>query len=108
MASAILAGAVGCGGSASAPARASTPATSLATSPSITVDDLRQRLYRITDDSTQGRESGSRGAFVTTTYIAEEFKRLGLEPAGTNGSWFQVVPLYRVSVDPASRLSVGA
>ena len=101
------AGAAACSGRATSPAR-ETLAASGATSPSITVDDLRQRLYRITDDSTLGRESGSRGAFVVTEYIAGEFKRLGLEPAGENGSWYQVVPLFRVAVDPASRLSVGA
>ena len=76
-----------------------------ATSAGITEADLRQRLFLIADDSTMGRESGSKGASQTTEYIAAEFKRLGLEPGGDNGGWFQVVPMWRVAVDPTSQLA---
>jgi hypothetical protein len=54
-----------------------------------------------------GRESGSEGAYKATEYIAAEFKRLGLEPAGENGTYFQAVPLWRVAIDTASRLRAG-
>lgn len=54
-----------------------------------------------------GRETGSKGAFATSAYIAGEFKRLGLEPAGDNGTWFQVIPMWRLYADPSSRLTVG-
>ncbi|MEO7455632.1 MAG: hypothetical protein ABIY52_05175, partial [Gemmatimonadaceae bacterium] len=47
-----------------------------ATSAAITPEDLRQRLYIIADDSMMGRETGSRGAFVTADYVANEFRRL--------------------------------
>lgn len=77
------------------------------TSSDITIADLRQRLFRITDDSTMGRETGSKGAFVVTEYIAAEFKRMGLQPGGDNGGWFQVLPMWRVAVDPTSTLSAG-
>lgn len=92
---------------------AATPSISLAqsrpaaTSAAITEADLRSRLFRITDDSTMGRESGSKGAFSATAYIAAEFARMGLEPGGDNGGWFQVVPLWTVAVDAKSRLSAG-
>ena len=78
-----------------------------ATSAAITEADLRQHLYRITDDSTMGRETGSKGAYSATEYIAAEFQRMGLQPGGDNGGWFQIVPMWRVAVDPASRLSAG-
>ncbi len=81
------------------------PVTS--TTAAITAADLRERLFRIADDSTMGRETGSRGAYMTTAYIAAEFQRLGLEPGGENGGWYQVVPMWRVAVDPASQLSAG-
>jgi hypothetical protein len=77
------------------------------TAADITPQDLRTRLFRITDDSTMGRESGSKGAYVATAYIASEFSRLGLEPGGDNGTWFQEVPLWTVAADPSSRLSAG-
>src|SRR5215213_11715405 len=88
-------------------ARASTVAPTRATSPDITEADLRRRLFLIADDSMMGRESGSEGAYKTTEYIADEFRRLGLEPAGENGTYFQTVPLWRGAIDTASRLQVG-
>ncbi len=75
------------------------------TQPAITSADLRQRLYLIADDSMMGRETGSAGAFKTSAYVAAEFRRLGLEPAGDNGTYFQTVPFWVVAVDPQSRLA---
>ncbi len=37
----------------------------------------------------QGRRVGELGDYKVTTYIASEFKRLGLKPAGDNGTYFQ-------------------
>ena len=68
---------------------------------------LRSRLYAIADDSMMGRESGSEGDYKAAEYVAAEFRRLGLEPAGDNGTWFQTVPFWRAAVDPTSSLSAG-
>src|SRR6266545_1748609 len=70
----------------------------------ITAADLRQRLYLIADDSLMGRETGSAGAFTASAYVAAEFRRLGLEPAGDKGTYFQTVPFWVVAADPQSRL----
>ena len=59
------------------------------TVPAITANDLRTRLYQISDDSMLGRRVGELGNYKATTYIAAEFKRLGLKPAGDNGGYFQ-------------------
>src|SRR4029079_19397906 len=72
--------------------------------PAITPEDLRQRLFLIADDSMMGRESGSLGDFKAAEYVASEFRRLGLEPAGENGTYFQTVPLWNAAVDASSRL----
>ncbi len=74
------------------------------TQPAITAADLRQRLYLIADDSMMGRETGSEGAFKASAYVAAEFRRLGLEPAGDKGTYFQRVPFSVVAADPQSRL----
>jgi Peptidase family M28 len=63
-----------------------------ATTPEIAPDDLRTHVYQLAADSMGGRAAGSRGNFMTTEYIAEVFRRLGLEPAGEGGSYFQEVP----------------
>src|SRR6266436_3655200 len=75
------------------------------TQPAITAADLRRRLFLIADDSMMGRETGSEGAFKTSAYVAAEFRRLGLEPAGDNGTYFQTVPFWVVAMDPQSRLA---
>ena len=58
----------------------------------ITATDLRTRLYGFADDSMSGRRIGEPGNYKGTDYIAREFKRFGLKPAGDNGSFFQDMP----------------
>jgi hypothetical protein len=77
-----------------------------ATGPAISPADLRLRLFAIADDSMGGRQSGSVGNFKTAGYVAAEFRRLGLQPAGEGGTWFQTVPFFYA--EPGSRaLAVG-
>jgi hypothetical protein len=83
------------------------PSPAAGTAPDITERDLEHRLFLLAHDSLMGRETGSEGAFKAADYIAAEFRRLGLEPAGENGTYFQAVPFWRAAVDPASRLEVG-
>jgi len=87
-------------------ARSTQRASESPTVAAITTADLEYRLRIIADDSMMGRESGSEGDYKTADYVASEFRRLGLEPAGDNGTYFQTVPFWSVSVDPTSRLSV--
>ena len=62
-----------------------------ATTAAISAADLRTRLYLIADDSMRGRLAGSVGDSLATAYIASEFARVGLTPAGDDGGWFQTV-----------------
>ncbi|MFZ9988382.1 MAG: M28 family peptidase, partial [Candidatus Nanopelagicales bacterium] len=68
----------------------------------ITANDLRTRLYQLADDSMMGREAGTRGNVMATDYIAAEFKRLGLVPAGENGSYFQEIGYGRLQYDSSA------
>ncbi len=77
------------------------------TSTAITASDLRTRLFLIADDSMQGREPGGIGDYKTADYVAAEFRRLGLEPAGEHGTYFQDVPFFRVMADSATRIVAG-
>jgi len=67
----------------------------------ITANDLRTRLYGFADDSMQGRRIGEPGNYKGTDYIAREFKRLGLKPAGDNGTYFQDLPYGPMHFDSA-------
>lgn len=79
----------------------------LRTAADITQADVRSRIYLIADDSMMGREAGAQGNFVMTSYVAREMERLGLEPGGENGTWFQTIPMVRRSTDSTSTIAVG-
>ncbi|WP_420130021.1 M20/M25/M40 family metallo-hydrolase [Longimicrobium sp.] len=72
----------------------------------ITPRDLMSRLYTIADDSMMGRQAGHRGNYMATEYIAAEFRRMGLEPAGENGTFFQTIPLYITELAEDAAFSV--
>jgi hypothetical protein len=58
----------------------------------ITADDAKKHLSILASDEFEGRETGKPGAEKAANYIANEFKRLGLE-APVKGSYFFDVPL---------------
>ncbi len=79
--------------------------TARPTAAAITRQDAMSRLYVLADDSMMGRDAGTRGNVMGTDYIAAEARRIGLRPAGDNGTYFQAIPLVRRSVDAASALT---
>lgn len=54
-------------------------------------DNLQAHLEFLASDDLEGRDTGSRGHEIASLYIAAEFKKLGLQPAGDDGSYFQRV-----------------
>ena len=90
-------------GRAGAPTAAVAPAS---TTPEITPADLRTRLHAFADDSMLGRRSGTEGNVKATDWLAAEAERIGLRPAGEDGTWFQTVPLVRRTLEPGSGLTV--
>ncbi|MDQ6738184.1 MAG: hypothetical protein M3Z30_10860, partial [Gemmatimonadota bacterium] len=77
------------------------------TTAGITAEDLMTRLYIFADDSMQGREAGTIGNVKGTDYIAGEARKIGLIPAGDNGTYFQTIPLKIRSIDATSTLKIG-
>ena len=80
--------------------------TAAPTTPAITAGDLMSRLYVFADDSMLGRQGGTEGNLKGTAYIEREVRRLGLQPAGDSGGYFQGVPLVRRTWDTTSTLTV--
>ena len=76
------------------------------TTAGITPADLMSRLYPFADDSMMGREAGTRGNVLATEYVAREMARMGLRPAGENGTWFQTVPILWATMDTTQTLNV--
>lgn len=59
---------------------------------SITATDIRARVGFLASDALRGRDTPSPGLEVAAAYIASEFRRAGLEPAGDSGSYLQRWP----------------
>jgi len=83
---------------------AAAPAAAQRATPAISPDTLRRRLFALADDSMGGRQTGEIGNVKAADWVAAAFRTYGLEPAGDNGTWFQVLPFVRTAPDPASRL----
>ncbi len=76
------------------------PAAAEARAP-ITAEDLMSHIEILASDEFEGRKPGTEGETLTTSYIVDRLRSAGIEPAGTNGSWFQPVEL--VERSPVSK-----
>jgi hypothetical protein len=54
---------------------------------------LQADIYFLASDDLKGRNAGSPEDHIATDYIASEFMRLGLKPAGDSGTYFQKMEL---------------
>src|SRR5438552_16318340 len=63
------------------------------TTSAITAADLMTRLYIFADDTMMGRQAGTGYHDRGTAYIAPELRRLGVTPAGDNGTELHSIPL---------------
>jgi len=73
----------------------------------ITANSLRGHVSFLASDLLEGRDTPSRGLDIAGEYIAAQFRRLGLEPAGDDG-YFQTVVLRPKEADsPKSRNVAG-
>ncbi|HWA58783.1 MAG TPA: M28 family peptidase [Gemmatimonadales bacterium] len=75
-----------------------TPATRLARAVNPVV--FRAHLQFLADDALEGRAPATRGGDLAAKYIAAQFQRLGLEPAGDSGTWFHRVPIIALTPSP--------
>ncbi|HYE50062.1 MAG TPA: M28 family metallopeptidase [Azospirillaceae bacterium] len=72
----------------------------------ITADGLVEHIKVLASDAFEGRKPGTAGEEKTVAYIAEEFRKLGLKPAGDNGTYFQDVPMVEITNRPDGPMTV--
>jgi Zn-dependent M28 family amino/carboxypeptidase len=67
----------------------------------ITADDIARRIAIIAHDSMRGRATPSPELMQVADYIAGEFRRVGLKPAGDRGGFIQRYGIEQVQIDTA-------
>src|SRR5262249_37370648 len=64
---------------------------------SITEKELMDDIKVLSSDEFEGRAPGTHGEELSIKYVADQFKKAGLEPGNTDGSYFQNVPLVGIT-----------
>jgi len=72
--------------------------------PEVSADRVKAHVAYLASDRLEGRGPGTTGEFLTTEYLADQFKKAGLKPIGERDTYFQPVPLVRVFTSPKSTL----
>jgi Zn-dependent M28 family amino/carboxypeptidase len=66
----------------------------------ITPDGMLAHIKALASDEFEGRAPGTKGEELSTNYIADQFKKIGLKPGNPDGSYFQDVPLAGIKSEP--------
>ena len=69
--------------------------------PALDLDQLLAHTKTLSSDEFEGRAPGTRGEDLSVNYLADQFKKVGLKPGNTDGTYFQTVPLVGITPTPA-------
>ncbi len=67
-------------------------------------NSIRAHLEFLADDALEGRRPGTRGGELAARYIAAQFQRMGLKPAGDSGTYYHRVPIITLTPRPAMKV----
>jgi len=67
--------------------------------PAINANQLLEHIKVLASDEFEGRAPGGKGEELTVGYITDQFKKIGLEPGNTDGTFVQKVPLVGIAPD---------
>src|SRR5471030_483183 len=70
--------------------------------PAIDLDALLAHTKVLSSDEFEGRAPGTKGEDLAVNYLADQFKKVGLKPGNTDGTYFQKVPLVGITPTPTS------
>lgn len=57
--------------------------------------DLKKDLYALADARFKGRSAGTLDELKASMWMAEQFRAIGLQPAGDDGTYFQFFSMWR-------------
>src|SRR5947209_14096749 len=85
--------AAGCGKSGPVP---------MAQLPDIDVSAVLAHTKMLSSDEFEGRAPGTKGEELTVNYLVDQFRKIGMKPGNTDGTYVQKVPLVGITPSPAN------
>src|ERR1051326_3591786 len=70
--------------------------------PAIDTDAVLAHTKVLSSDEYEGRAPGTKGEERSVAYIESQFKKIGLKPGNTDGTYIQKVPLVGITAEPAT------
>ena len=70
--------------------------------PEIDTDAVLAHTKMLSSDEFEGRAPGTKGEELTVQYLTDQFKKAGLKPGNTDGTYIQKVPLVGITPSPAN------
>ena len=74
--------------------------------PPIDIDAVLRHTKALSADEFEGRAPGGKGEELTVTYLVDAFKKIGLKPGNTDGTYTQRVPLVGITGAEARPLTI--
>ena len=78
----------------------------ITTMPKFEAASILDRIKVMSADEFEGRKPGTKGEELTVRYLEDEFKKLGLLPGNTDGTFVQKVPLVGITATNTRPLTV--
>ena len=69
--------------------------------PDVDTDAVLAHTKTLSSDEFEGRGPGTKGEELTVAYLVDQFKKIGLKPGNTDGTYIQKVPLVGITPAPA-------
>jgi Zn-dependent M28 family amino/carboxypeptidase len=69
--------------------------------PSVDTDAVVQHTRVLSSDEYEGRAPGTKGEDLSVRYLEDQFRKAGLKPGNTDGTYLQKVPLVGITPKPA-------
>ncbi len=97
----------GCSGSSGSARPGGVPsAMSITTMPKFDATELLDDIKVLSSDEFDGRAPGSKGEELTVKYLEDQFKKIGLGPGNTDGTYIQDLPLIGITATNTRPLTI--
>jgi Zn-dependent M28 family amino/carboxypeptidase len=91
---------------AAAPAPNTTAPVAVAKMPSFDAGRMLGDIKTLSSDEFEGRAPGSKGEELTAKFLEDQFKKIGLQPGNTDGTFVQSLPLVGITASNTRPLTV--